>query len=112
MSRTLYLLVFILPMLVLLGCSVMPAGMAPAADDLANQEYEVLGKASGSASHFSLFFFLPLGKADIDAAVRQAIAQRDGDNLINVRYWQRASWALIGAVITIEVEGDVIKYKR
>lgn len=81
-------------------------------DDLANQEYEVLGKASGSASHFSLFFFLPLGKADIDAAVRKAIAQRDGDNLINVRYWQRASWALIGAVITIEVEGDVIKYKR
>lgn len=111
MSRTLYLLVFILPIILLLGCSVMPAGITPAADDLANQQYEVLGKANGSASHFSLFFFLPLGKADIDAAIREAIAKRGGDNLINVRYWQRASWALIGTIITIEVEGDVIKYK-
>jgi hypothetical protein len=89
----------------------MPAGVAPSASPITNTNYEVLGKSTGSASHIALLGFIPLGKADIEAAIQEAIKKKDGDALINVRYWQRSIWLCIATKITFEVEGDVIKYK-
>jgi hypothetical protein len=93
-----------------LGCGVMPAGIAPSANHITAQDYQILGKSTGSASHLQLFNFIPLGKADIDAAIEEAIVKQGGDNLINVRYWQKTTWILIGTRITFLIEGDVIKY--
>jgi len=97
---------------VVTGCAVMPAGVAPSAHQMDTQLYQVLGKSSGEASHFTLFNIIPFGKADIEQAVQEAIRKKGGDNLINVRYWQKTTWVFIGYLTTFHVEGDVIKYTQ
>lgn len=98
-----------------IGCATIPQGTSPAASPLISEEgkpktYEVLGKAEGSAGHFTLFGFIPFGRANIDAAIQEAVAQQQGDNLINVHYYINSAWYLIGSSTSITVKGDVIKY--
>lgn len=109
------LLLLILLALSLVGCATIPQGTSPAASPLISEEgkpktYEVLGKAEGSAGHFTLFGFIPFGRANIDAAIQEAVAQQQGDNLINVHYYVNSAWYLIGSSTSITVKGDVIKY--
>jgi opacity protein-like surface antigen len=99
----------------LIGCATIPQGTTPAASPLISAEgkaksYEVIGKGEGSAGHFSLFGFIPFGRANIDAAIQDAVAQHQGDNLINVHYYVNSAFYLIGSSTSITVKGDVIKY--
>ncbi len=108
------LLAFILA-ITLIGCSTIPQGIAPSAKPLVNEKgetitYDILGQSEGSASHFSLFDFIPFGRTDIDEAIQNALIPLDGDNLINTHYYVTRTWWLIGTSTGITVKGDVIKY--
>ncbi|MBK7104974.1 MAG: hypothetical protein IPH62_06800 [Ignavibacteriae bacterium] len=99
----------------LIGCTTIPQGISPAAKPLVNDngetiKYEVLGNTEGSASHFSLFNFIPFGRANIDDAINNAISTLNGDNLINSHYYVTQTFLFIGSSTSINVKGDVIKY--
>lgn len=98
-----------------IGCATIPQGTAPSASPLVSEDgkpkkYQVVGRAEGNAGHFTLFGFIPFGRSDIDAAVQDAIATYQGDNLINVRYYVNSAFYLVGSSTSITVQGDVIKY--
>jgi len=102
-------------LLLLAGCATIPQGTAPSSSPLVSEdgktrEYQVVGRAEGSAGHFTLFGFIPFGRSDIDAAIQDAIATYQGDNLVNVRYYVNSAYYFIGTSTSITVQGDVIKY--
>ena len=107
------LLFFVVVMFV--GCATIPQGITPSSSPLVSPDgksrtYEVVGKSEGSAGHFTLFGFIPFGRADIDEAINEAISPYQGDNLINVHYYVNSSFYFIGNYTSITVKGDVIKY--
>ncbi len=96
--------------LIIAGCSHVPAGLAPSTSPLQLGEATVIGHAVGSASYFSLVGIIPFGKPDYDAAIGDAISQvPGGQKLINVRSWFSSTYVIIGFVHTLSVEGDVVK---
>ena len=100
---------------VFVGCAVVPIGLidssTPLQDGDGNQRpYKVLGRSEGSNGAFSLFGFIPFGRADLEAAMDDAITKLNGDALINVRYWNRGTFAFFGTYSSIEVAGDVIQF--
>ncbi len=99
------------------GCAVVPLGLSYSSTPLDNsngkhKQYQILGKSEGSQGYFSLFGIIPFGSPDFSEAITDAAQQLNGDALINVRYWSRSSFYLIGTYTSIEVMGDVIKFKQ
>lgn len=110
-----HFLLFMLLIVTFVGCAVVPVGLIDSSTPLDNtngkhRPYKVLGKADGSHGAFSLFGFIPFGKADFELAMNDAVRKLNGDALINVRYWNRGSYYFVGTYSSVEVEGDVIKF--
>ena len=109
-----FVIIFLFALL-LSGCATIPQGTAPSSSPLINTagediKYRVLGPSEASAGHISLFGFIPLGRADIDAAITEAINNKGGDNLINISYnIDYVNYFLFG-MTSITIQGDVIKY--
>ncbi len=109
------IILFFIPIF-LIGCSTIPQGTAPSSSPLINKsgenlKYQVIGQSIADAGHFSLFGFIPFGRADIDEAIYKAIQKRNGDNLINLCYnVDYVSYFIFGSTTSITVKGDVIKY--
>lgn len=94
----------------LYSCAYMPVGISPSTSPTDSNEMIVLGHATGESSFFSLFFIIPFGKPDYDAAIQNAIEKyEDGKSLINVRVTSKVIWVLVGHIQRLEVEGDVVK---
>ncbi len=88
-------------------------GMQPSSGPLKSVSYKSLGKAKGMASSFNLFhLFTITEKADIDYAINEAIGKKQGDALINIRYYKDTDFWFVGTVDKIIVEGEVIKYEE
>lgn len=101
---------FVLMVLILAGCSHVPAGFAPYASPMESGETTIVGHAKGSAGYFSLFGVIPFGKPDYDAAIGDAVSKvPGGKKLINVRSWFSSGYVIIGTVHILHVEGDVVK---
>lgn len=110
-----HLLLFMLLISAFSGCAVVPVGLIDSSTPLENTNgkhhpYKILGRAEGSHGAFSLFGFIPFGKADFELAMNDAVRKLNGDALINVRYWHRGSNYFVGTYSSLEVEGDVIKF--
>lgn len=91
------------------GCSSVPKMMGA----LPGRDYEVVGKATGSAGGFMLFQIIPImHNSKIQRAYDEAVYSRNGDDLINVRIRENWFWAYIGNGYRTTIEGDVIKYKN
>lgn len=108
-------LTFLILLPVVTGCAVAPVGLIDASSPLQDgtgdlRSYEVLGRAEGSHGAFSLFRFIPFGRADLEIATDNAVSKLNGDALINVRYWYRSTYAFVGTYSSVEVEGDVIRF--
>ncbi|MBK7104975.1 MAG: hypothetical protein IPH62_06805 [Ignavibacteriae bacterium] len=107
---------FLILILFLSSCSVIPIGYEASSVPLTNEngdniKYEVLGQSEGSSGYFSLFGIIPFGSVDSKAAINDAVANLNGDALINPRYWTRTSFYFIGTYTNVEVKGDVVKIK-
>ena len=73
--------------------------------------YRVMGEAEGQASSFDFFWFFTVTPyADFNRAVSEAVDSRDGDDLIEIRWWIERKVYILGTVRIIHVRGTVIKY--
>lgn len=101
--------------LIFYGCSIVPLGLTPSTGPLISdgvKKYKILGKSSGSQSYFTLMGILSFGEPDLKEAINDARLRLNGDDLINVTYWVKSEFYLIGTMSIIEVEGTVIKYQN
>ncbi|MBU1078774.1 MAG: hypothetical protein KKH98_15865 [Spirochaetes bacterium] len=112
MKRNKSFIIFLLGF-VLSGCTIHSynKGLTAEAEPIANREYEVIDTAEGSSSSFRLLWLFPVTTpADYNAAIRQAVNQEGGDNLIDVQYWYERQHWIIGTVDILYVKGKVIRY--
>lgn len=102
--------------LCLSGCLAIrkhPVGLEPVARTLEQADFDDLGESEGESSSFNLLWLVPVTRpVSYDAAVIDAISKRDGDNLINVRYWIERQFWVMGTIQVLHVRGNVIKYRR
>jgi hypothetical protein len=90
-----------------------PIGIEPAARELGNKQYEIIGPATGSSSSFILFgFFKVTNPMSYNEAIEQAIRSQGGDNLIEVTSWLQRDIYIVGEVETLYVSGKVVRYIR
>ncbi|MDH5719179.1 MAG: hypothetical protein OEZ13_01025 [Spirochaetia bacterium] len=90
---------------------VTPMGMTASSTPLQEKIIEEnRGKAEGSDSVYSLLFFIPLGYPDIDKAIENAVKSKEGDALINLRWYEKKYEFLIFGKTSIVVTGDVVKF--
>ncbi|MCX8123901.1 MAG: hypothetical protein N3F66_07020 [Spirochaetes bacterium] len=91
------------------GC-VTPMGMTSSSTPLHNKVIiENLGQAQGSDWSWSLFGLWSVGRPDMDNAINEAIASKNGDALINVRWYQKHYYFVLFSVTKVIVTGQVIK---
>jgi hypothetical protein len=88
-----------------------PIGIEPAAREIGNKRYEIIGPATGSSSSFTLFgLFKVTNEMSYNEAIEQAIRSQGGDNLIEVTSWFQRDVYVVGKVDTLYVSGKVIRY--
>jgi len=96
------------------GClsfRIYPGGIEPSSSFMQGSKYEVLGEGEGLASSFNLFWIFPVTpRADINRAVSEAVAKKNGDALIDVRWWHERNVYILGIVNIIHVSGKVVRY--
>ena len=112
-----YLIASFVLLILFTGCSVIPLGLEPSSDQLRNGEgetksYKIIGTVEGEEGYFSLFGFIPFGDLTINHAFEKIAKDNGGDALINVRYWYRNSFYVIGTYNSLEVKADVIKFEK
>ncbi len=91
------------------GC-VTPMGMTSSSTPLHNQTIvENLGQAEGNDWSWSLLGLWSVGRPDMDKAINEAIASKNGDALINVRWYEKNYYFVLFSVTKVIVTGQVIK---
>ncbi|PKL37533.1 MAG: hypothetical protein CVV44_14385 [Spirochaetae bacterium HGW-Spirochaetae-1] len=105
----LMLTILSLSLTVLTGC-VTPMGMTASTTPLQGKEMEMLGKAEGSDTVWSVLGVFPVRRVDIDKAIERAVAQKGGHALINVRWYETTYYFILGSVDKLTVTGDVVRF--
>ncbi len=97
------------------GCissQIHPAGIEPSAKKIQSNEYEILGSGEGQSSSFNLFWLFPVTpRIDFEYAVNEAISEKGGDDLIDIRFWVEKTHWIVGTVKVLYIKGTVIRYK-
>lgn len=100
--------------IILSGClsfSYRPVGVEPAAFEMKNESYEILGDAEGYSSSFRLFWVLPVTpEISLDEAATDAIRAKGGDNLVRVSISRQRDVYIVGTVEEVCMTGKVIRY--
>ncbi len=97
------------------GCSLRThvKGLESNARPLENKEYKVIDIAEGQSSSFHLLWNFPVTlPADYNKAIDEAIDEKGGDNLIDVRYWHERQYWIVGTIDILHVKGKVIRYEE
>ena len=69
-------------------------------------------RSEGQCSSFHFLWLVPVTiPADYNKAIDQAINEKGGDNLIDVRYYHEKKYFLLGVIDVFRVSGLVIRYK-
>jgi hypothetical protein len=96
------------------GClsfTTKPTGLEPAAFDIKYRQYEVIGESEGESSSFTLLWFFPVTRGlSYKEAVDEAVARKQGDNLIEVESYHERQWWIVGTIEVLTVKGKVIRY--
>ncbi len=71
---------------------------------------ENLGKTEGSDTAFSVFSLFMIGRPDLELAIKDALASKNADTLINVGCYERYIWFGLFSMTTVRVEGDAVKF--
>ncbi|MEJ5360793.1 MAG: hypothetical protein WHV26_01925 [Spirochaetota bacterium] len=104
----LFLLLFMITA-VITSC-VTPMGMTSSSTPLYNKTItENLGQAEGSDWSWSLLGLWSIGKPDMDKAINNAIASKNGDALINVRWYEKHYYFVLFSITKVIVTGQVVK---
>lgn len=104
-SLVIMLVIIISPM----SCITTPVGMTTSSSYIGDRAIaQNLGKAHGVHTTWSLFGVCMFGTPDIDSAVQEALHQKGGDVLINVRCYEEFRWYLLFGINRVIVEGDAV----
>ncbi len=94
----------------LLSSCVSSMGMTQSNIPLQGKTYEKLGTGEGDSSVYSVFGLWQVGHTDIDGAIKRAIAEKNGDALINITWQERTYWFILVGWHHLEVKGEVVKF--
>ena len=93
------------------GCSTVPIASTSSATPLTGKTVEEnLGKVKGSDSAYSILGLWMIGRPDMDAAMKEALAAKGGDALTNVRIYKRWSYFFLFDCTTVIVEADAVRF--
>lgn len=98
------------------GClyrGVRVIGLEQQAQQIEATHYRIVGDSEGKSSSFNLFWLIPVTpRVNYDRAVRDAISNKRGDSIIDIRTWiERQIW-IVGMVEILHVRGTVIQYEK
>ena len=86
-------------------------GIEPAYRPMEGKKYETVGQAEGESSSFNFFWLIPFTPAHrLEEAVDNAIGEKGGDNMINLRWWFERQYWILGTINVIQVQGTVVRY--
>ncbi len=71
---------------------------------------ENLGKTDGTDTAYSILGLYMIGRPDLDIAIKEALAKKGGDTLINVSCYETWGYFLLGSFTTVKVEGEAVKF--
>ena len=112
MKRLLVLLLFITA---LSGCSyVTPGGISDANIPITDYSYvQVLGPTQASKSVTYLFWLIPIGKADIRAAMDEAMRQSNADALVDITWEKKNTFYFFLPItkVTVTVKGTAVQFR-
>lgn len=94
----------------LLSSCVSSMGITQSNIPLQGKTYEKLGQAEGESSAYSILGIWQVNRTDIDGAIKQAVAAKKGDALINVTWQERTYWFILVGWHYLEVKGEVVKF--
>lgn len=97
---------------VLTGCSTTtPVCITSSVTPMSGKTVaENLGKCEGSDTAYSFLGLFMFGRPDLESAIKEALAQKGGDTLINVRCYETSRYFLLFSTTTAVVEGEAVKF--
>jgi len=105
-------LVFILMIIILAsaGCTTSPVCITSSVTPMEGKVVEEnLGRCHGSDTAYSFLGLFMFGKPDLDAAIKDALKEKKGDTLINVRCYETTGYFIIFSATTVTVEGEAVR---
>ena len=106
-------LILLLSTVLFFSCSTIPMGMTSSTTPLKGRViFENSGRSEGEARSLSVLGLWMIGKPDIDLAIENAVRRKNGDALINVRWYEKTSYYLLFSITTVNVVGDVVKFEK
>lgn len=97
--------------IILAGCSTSPVCVTSSVTPMNEKKVaENLGKCSGTDTAYSFLGLFMFGRPDLDLAIRDALNERKGDTLINVRCYETTRYFLLFGANTVVVEGEAVKF--
>ncbi len=117
-KRIIYFTLIIITVISLNSCITTPVCLTPSNTPLVNREVEAnLGPVSGSSgvwsfNGFSILGLWMFGRPDIESAVQNAIAEKEGDALINVRCYETFRYFILFSLSSVTVEGEAVRFKK
>jgi len=101
---------FILMAIVVTSCSTTPVCVTSSLTPMAGKTVtENLGKCEGSDTAFSFLGLFMFGRPDLDLAIQDALREKGGDTMINIRCYETSRWFLLLGTNTVTVEGEAVK---
>lgn len=93
------------------GCSTSPVCVTSSVTPMSGKTVaENLGKCRGNDTAYSFLGLFMFGRPDLDIAIREALAEKKGDTLINVRCYETTRYFLLFGTNTVVVEGEAVKF--
>ena len=97
----------------LVGCAHTPGGISDSTTPINGRSYTVLGRTSASDSNILLLGLIPITPHNSTSqCVREAIAKKGGDALIDVTVEGYAQWWILFIRFATKVEGTAIKFNN
>ncbi len=92
------------------SCSTTPVCVTSSLSPLSGKVItENLGKCQGSDTAWSFLGLFMIGRPDIDMAIKDALSQKGGDTLINVRCYEVYRYYFLFGLNTVVVEGEAVR---
>lgn len=112
MKHIVSLSVFILLLSLIQSCSTIPRGATASSTPLKKENIaENLGRVEGRDAAWSVLF-ISIGRPDIDRAIENALQEKGGDALINVRLYEHNRFFILGARTEAIVVGEAVKLRQ
>jgi len=103
---------YIVLILSLTSC-ITPLGLTSSSTPLQGVKIvENCGKGEGTSGSFSILGLFSIGRPDIDDAIKEAVASKGGDALINVRMYEKSIFLVVGIYTQVIITGEVIKFEK